>query len=482
MKNKRFLVLGLSSALLLTGCNSVSSEVSSTDSSSHVTTSENISSEEASNTSSVEASSSVNTSEVISSDVVHQKEVAMRTMAAKSKQSAAAAENLVKTENKIGLKVASSYEGTATLNYGSEETSKFNASASNTTIVNLDTTGINVLLDEAVTPEAINNLIATNDSAAYTDALAKISSVVEDKEITLYLAELKAKVAPKELKVFTNTRLVKFGEQNMQVQAHDLTTEDVCGAYAIVANLKNELNKEGSTIVSAVTDTIKNLTGTDDLESLLPDGIKMVKALATSIVDLISSYANGEKTSEELVDSIVALLSEASGGELDLSTAEYASIRGLVADAIDYIAQIKFDEFFDASFAENTFSFEIKYANILKSVNGLFAHLLTKIGLPNGEDPLLAQVYGVLTTASGAIALYAPKELTFKYAVTFNELLDIETSTEIKVKGSLPKDLVNVESYDIALRGTNEFKLGKTLFEIPALPQVSNPDVTPVVE
>ena len=178
----------------------------------------------------------------------------------------------------------------------------------------------------------------------------------------------------------------------------------------------------------------------------------------------------------------MALLSEASGGELDLSTAEYASIRELVADAIDYIAQIKFDEFFDASFAENTFSFEIKYANILRSVNGLFAHLLTKFGLPNGEDPLLAQVYGVLTTASGAIALYAPKELTFKYAVTFNELLDIETSTEIKVKGSLPKDLVNVESYDIALRGTNEFKLGNTLFEIPALPQVSNPDVTPVVE
>ena len=482
MKNKRFLVLGLSSALLLTGCNSVSSEVSSTDSSSHVTTSENISSEEASNTSSVEASSSVNTSEVISSDVVHQKEVAMRTMAAKSKQSAAAAENLVKTENKIGLKVASSYEGTATLNYGSEETSKFNASASNTTIVNLDTTGINVLLDEAVTTEAINNLIATNNSAAYTDALAKISSVVAEEETTLYLAELKAKVAPKELKVFTNTRLVKFGEQNMQVQAHDLTTEDVCGAYALIANLKNELNKEGSTVVSAVTETIKKLTGIDDLESILPDGIKMVKALATSIVDLISSYASGEKTSEELVDSIVALLSEASGGELDLSTAEYASIRELVADAIDYIAQIKFDEFFDASFAENTFSFEIKYANILRSVNGLFAHLLTKIGLPNGEDPLLAQVYGVLTTASGAIALYAPKELTFKYAVTFNELLDIETSTEIKVKGSLPKDLVNVESYDIALRGTNEFKLGNTLFEIPALPQVSNPDVTPVVE
>lgn len=483
MKNKRFLVLGLSSALLLTGCNSVPSEVSSTDSSSHVTTSENVSSEEASNTSSVETSSSVNTSEVISSDVVHQKEVAIRTMAAKSKQSAAAAENLVKTENKIGLKVASSYEGTATLNYGSEETSKFNASASNTTIVNLDTTGINVLLDETVTPEAINNLIATNDSAAYTDSLAKISSVVEDEEITLYLAELTAEVAPKELKAFTNVRLVNLGEETMQAEeAYDLTMGDVCGAYAIIANLKNELNKEGSTIVSAVTETIKNLTGTDDLESLLPHEIKMVKALATSIVDLISSYANGEKTSEELVDSIVALLSEASGGELDLSTAEYASIRGLVADAIDYIAEIKFDEFFDASFAENTFSFEIKYANILKSVNGLFAHLLTKIGLPNGEDPLLSEVYGVLATASGAIALYAPKELTFKYAVTFNELLDIETSTEIKAKGSLPKDLVNVESYDIALKGTNEFKLGNTLFEIPALPQASNPDVTPVVE
>ena len=482
MKNKRFLVLGLSSALLLTGCNSVSSEVSSTDSSSHVTTSENISSEEASNTSSVEASSSVNTSEVISSDVVHQKEVAMRTMAAKSKQSAAAAENLVKTENKIGLKVASSYEGTATLNYGSEETSKFNASASNTTIVNLDTTGINVLLDETVTPEAINNLIATNDSAAYTDALAKISSVVEDEEITLYLAELTAEVAPKELKAFTNTRLVKFGEETIQAEACDLTMGDVCGAYALIANLKNELNKEGSTIVSAVTDTIKNLTGTDDLESLLPDEIKMVKALATSIVDLISSYANGEKTSEELVNSIVALLSEASEGELDLSTAEYASIRQLVADAIDYIAEIKFDEFFDASFAENTFSFEIKYANILKSVNGLFAHLLTKIGLPNGEDPLLSEVYGVLATASGAIALFAPKELTFKYAVTFNELLDIETSTEIKAKGSLPKNSINVESYDIALKGTNEFKLVNTLFDIPALPQVSNPDVTPVVE
>lgn len=78
MKNKRFLVLGLSSALLLTGCNSVSSE-------------------EASNT------SSVNTSECTSSEVVNYKEVAMRTMAAKSKQSAAAAENLVKTENNIRI-------------------------------------------------------------------------------------------------------------------------------------------------------------------------------------------------------------------------------------------------------------------------------------------------------------------------------------------------------------------------------------------
>ena len=495
MKNKKLLVLGLSSVLLLAGCDSVTSQASSSNPSSNVTTSETTSNDAASSTSSVETpsseknsdttssvatSSSDKTSDTTTSETDNHREVAMKAMAAKSKESVDEATKLLKTAAMIGFKQASSYEGALTLSYAADVKRELKGVAEESLIVNIDTTGFDTFLGDTMDPNAILSVVENNNSSAYADLSAKISSKADDQDFTLYSIDAEAKVSPKNSMVSTSLSLESMGKKTNNVEAYELTYEQVCGAYAIMANFKTQLAKEGATIVSAVTDVIKSLVGPDDLETVMPTELTMIKELATSIVELISSYASGEKTSEELVNEIANVLLEASDGELDLTKEDLASIRKLVVDVIDYVATINFEEFFDVSFAENTFSFEIKYANIIRSLNGLLTHLITKITLQNSQDPYLIQALSLLTTASGFVALYAPKDLTFKYAVTFNELLDIKTTVDLTVEGALPADSnESPKAYDVALKGTNEFKLVDELIEIKAdLPQ--NGEVVPV--